>query len=103
MPSFPHEAPLELLRECPELAVRVLRELLGFEVPAGRPIAAIEADFTQPRPTERRAELVLRVGGDDPVLGIIVEVQRSIDARKGTRGRCTRPRCSRDCDVKSAW
>jgi hypothetical protein len=82
VPSILHEAPLVLFRESPELAVRVLRELLGVDVASDAPVCVIEGDLTQVTPAELRADLVLQVGGDPPVLGIILEVQRAPDRRK---------------------
>lgn len=82
MPSFAHEAPLVLFRECPDFAVQVVRELFGVEVPHDHPVHVVEADLTQLVPAEFRADLVLQVGGEPPAMGIIIEVQRRVWDRK---------------------
>ncbi|HEX2574172.1 MAG TPA: hypothetical protein VH877_31790 [Polyangia bacterium] len=83
MPSLPHEIPLALFRNCPELVAQLLRDGLAIELPAYGEVRVEEADFTQLVPTEFRADLVIVLLRDGvPVLGIIVEVQRKIDPRK---------------------
>lgn len=83
MPSLPHELPLALFRNCPELAAQLLRDVLAVELPDYREVRVEEADFTQLVPTEFRADLVIVLLADGvPVLGIIVEVQRRVDPRK---------------------
>ena len=84
MTSLPHEVPLALFRECPELVPTLLRDLLHLALPPFVEVRVAEADFTQLAPTEFRADLVLTLTAADgsPVLGIIVEVQRQIDGHK---------------------
>ena len=82
MPSFRHEAPLVLFRECPELVARLIRELFGVVVPDYREVRVVDADFTQLVPTSFHADLVLRFDGDAPVMGVVVERQIRIDDDK---------------------
>ncbi len=77
-----HEAPLFLFRERPELAAELLREVLGVEVPAHTRAQVEDADFTQIVPTSYRADLVITLRGDGPVMGIVVETQLSPDPDK---------------------
>jgi hypothetical protein len=82
MPSQKHEAMVLLFRNRPALAAELLRETLGIEVPL--PIAARleSAALTEVQPAEYRADLVILLGDDEPLLGIIVEVQLSDDGDK---------------------
>lgn len=83
MPSLPHELPLALFRNCPELVAQLLRDVLAVQLPDYGEVRVEEADFTQLVPTEFRADLVIVLLADGvPVLGIIVEVQRRVDPRK---------------------
>ena len=84
MPSFPHELPLALFRECPELVPHLLDKVLKIELPSYREVRIEASDLTQVTPTEYRADLVLTLYNDDdePVMGIVVEVQLQIDRQK---------------------
>jgi hypothetical protein len=82
MPSFPHEFLIALFRECPELAPYLLTHVLHIELPPYSEIRIEEASFTQLRPTEYRADLVLTLHSGGAVMGIIIEVQLQIDPRK---------------------
>ena len=83
MPSRTHEALLELFRNRPALAAKVLREALRLELPEYAEARIESADFTDVKPAEYRADLVvvLRAAGR-PALGVIIEAQLSIDERK---------------------
>jgi hypothetical protein len=86
VPSLEHEAPLVVLREQPALVPALLREALGMTLPAFARVELDDADLTQALPAERRADLVvhLRRAEHDgtPVMGVIVEVQRTRDEAK---------------------
>ncbi|HUG72669.1 MAG TPA: hypothetical protein VMK82_04525 [Steroidobacteraceae bacterium] len=82
MPSQQHEALLELFRNRLTLAPELLRDALHVTLPAHTAVRIESADLTQVQPTEYRADLVLLLVGDRPVLGIIVEVQLAPDPRK---------------------
>jgi hypothetical protein len=81
MPSLDHEALLELLRACPELAAHLLRDVAGAKVPEGAGIVTREADFTEIFPAEFRVDLVFEIG-EPPVAGILFEHQRARDDDK---------------------
>jgi len=83
MPSFPHELPLALFRNCPELVPHLLKSL-QVELPPYREVRIVEANLTQITPTEYQADLVLTLHDEEgtPVMGIVVEVQRQVDPDK---------------------
>jgi hypothetical protein len=81
MPSLDHEALLELLRACPELAAHLVRDVAGAQVPEGARVVTREADFTEIFPAEFRVDLVFEIG-DPPIAGILFEHQRSRDESK---------------------
>jgi hypothetical protein len=78
MPSRLHESYLLLIRNRPMLAA----ELLGGALPPYTQARTDAADLTQIQPTEYRADMVVILTRDAPVLGIVIEVQLSIDDRK---------------------
>jgi hypothetical protein len=82
MPSMVHEALLDLFRSRPTLAVELLRDALGLEVPAHSATRIEEASLTQASPAELRADLVLVLADEAPVFGIVVEVQLGRDPDK---------------------
>jgi hypothetical protein len=82
MPTIPHEAPLELLRRNPQLAVVLLRGL-GIEVPAGATAQMAPSDLSASVPAELRADAVVVLSGADGArMAVIVEVQLRYDERK---------------------
>lgn len=82
MPSHRHEALLQLFRNRPSLAPELLREALRRRLPEYAEVKVDSADLTQAQPTEYRADMVIRLVRERPVLGIVVEVQLSKWARK---------------------
>lgn len=86
VPSVPHEAPLVVLREDPELVASLLRDSLGLMLPDLAAVEVADAGFTQVQPAEFRADLVLHLrgatAGHPVVMGVVVEVQRRPDDRK---------------------
>ena len=79
--SLTHEALLRLLRDQPEVALRLLPPAWGID-PEG-PLRALPADLTEPVPVELRADLALLLReGTAEALGLVVEVQLSIDPQK---------------------
>lgn len=82
MPSPLHTNLLELFTNRPELALELLRDALQIELPAYSTVQISSADLTEAQPTEYRADLVLQLAHDKPVLGVIVEVQLARDERK---------------------
>jgi hypothetical protein len=82
MPSQHHEVLLELFRNNPRLAAVLLRDVWQVPLPAFTAVHTDSVDFTQVQPTEYRADLVVRVLDEKPVLGIVVEVQLAVDEGK---------------------
>ncbi len=84
MPTLEHNALVEMFREHPELAPRLLATLLHVEVPPHAAVAVVESSLDQLIPVEFRADLVLelRDENDALVLAIVIEVQRDVDPDK---------------------
>lgn len=82
MPSQLHEALLLLFRNRPQLAAEVLRDALGFPVPAYTEARIDSTDLTNMQPAEYRADLVVLLMDNVPVLGIVVEAQLARDESK---------------------
>ncbi len=82
MPSLLHEALLLLFRNRPQLAAVLLQEGLHFDLPGYTDARLESIDLTQVVPTEYRADLIVLLLHDVPVLAIIVEVQLAADERK---------------------
>lgn len=82
MPSLPHEALVLIFQNRPELALDLLRDTMCAALPEYSDISVASADLTEVQPAEYRADLVLLLSRAEPVLGLIVEVQLSIDHRK---------------------
>lgn len=82
MPSLLHEGLLALIRERPEFAAELLREVLHVEVPAFTEARVAEAALSELVPTEYRADLVVLLVDDKPVFGIVHEAQLKAHERK---------------------
>jgi hypothetical protein len=84
MPTVEHDALAELFRFQPALAVALLRDILGLSLPEYASFELPETDFTQTMATEYRADgvVLLQDLEGEPVLGVVVEIQRAIDERK---------------------
>jgi hypothetical protein len=82
MPSQLHDTLLLLFRNRPSLAAELLCEALHVELPTYAEARIHSADLTEVQPAEYRADLVVLLLDDVPVLGIVVEVQLSPDERK---------------------
>jgi hypothetical protein len=102
MPSRLHEILLQLFRNRPELAPELLREALHIALPQYSEARIESAELTDVQPAEYRADLVVLLYNNEPVLGIVVEVQLSADNRKryawpvyavGLRARMRCPVC----------
>jgi hypothetical protein len=82
VPKVPHEAPILILREHPE----VLAELLATQaqVPEHEAIRIEDANFSQTMSAEYRSDLALSLRNrtGQVVLGVLLEVQSAIDADK---------------------
>jgi hypothetical protein len=102
MPSRLHETLLQLFRNRPELAPELLREALHVKLPLYSEARIGSADLTDVQPAEYRADHVVLLYDNKPVLGIVVEVQLSTEERKrfawpvyavGLRARMRCPAC----------
>ena len=82
MPSQLHEVLLLLFRNRPQLAPELLREVLHVELPDYTEVRIDSAELTQVQPTEYRADLVVLLLDDVPVLGIVLEAQLHRDDDK---------------------
>jgi hypothetical protein len=82
MPSHLHEALLLLFRNRPSLAPELLRDALHVELPEYSEARLDSAELTDIQPAEYRADLVVLLLQDKPVLGIVIEVQLSRDEQK---------------------
>jgi hypothetical protein len=82
MPSHLHEALLLLFRNHPALAPALLREALHVQIPDYTDVRIDSADLTDIQPAEYRADLVVLLLTETPVLGIVLEVQLSSDEDK---------------------
>jgi hypothetical protein len=82
MPSHLHEALLLLFRNRPSLAPALVREALHVQLPDYTDVRIDSADLTDIQPAEYRADLVILLLRDTPVLGIVLEVQLSSDENK---------------------
>jgi hypothetical protein len=85
MPGVPHEVPLPLFRERPELLLDLLHGALGVDVPAYERVQIEEAEVAQILPPSYHADLVFSLHRGAPVMAIVLEVQRSVDPRKHAR------------------
>ncbi len=82
MPSQRHESLVELFRNRPSLAAELLRDAFHLQIPGDAAARVESADFTDIQPTEYRADLVVLLSDDAPVLGIVIDVQFARDERK---------------------
>ena len=82
MPSFQHEALLQLFRNRPELVPELMRDALHIPLPDYTTVRVESADLPDIQPTEYRADLVILLLSDSPVLGIVLEMQLSPDEDK---------------------
>ncbi|MEQ9498330.1 MAG: hypothetical protein RIT81_15765 [Deltaproteobacteria bacterium] len=83
MPSFLHEALIELFRADTSLAIDLCRRSLGAALPDFDGVRVAEATMNELAPAEYAADLVLMLEHHGAaVLAIVVEVQLRIDARK---------------------
>ena len=82
MLSFHHEALLQLFRNRPRLAPELLRDALNQPLPELSDVRVESADLTNIQPAEYRADLVVVVGDDAPVVGVVIEVQLGRDETK---------------------
>ncbi|MEJ3750969.1 hypothetical protein WEI85_48080 [Actinomycetes bacterium KLBMP 9797] len=83
MPSYLHEALVEMFRDRPALAAEVLAGPLRIAVPPFEHAGVSSGDLTDVTPTEYRADVVVTLSaGDTVVLAVVVEAQLGVDRRK---------------------
>ena len=83
MTSVPHEAARQMVRDCPDLVLELLRRGQGVVLPEPESIVLEEADLSQVLPAELRSDVVVEMlehGGGRT--GLIVEVQLARDQDK---------------------
>lgn len=73
-----------MVTQRPEVAAKLLRNLLGVAIPAFVTARSASTDFTQLEPTEFQADAVVTMfdANGQPALAVVVEVQRSRDQDK---------------------
>lgn len=77
-----HEVLVQLFHNRPHLVAELLDEVLGVRVPEYGEAALIPTECTEVMPTEYRADAVVMLSDDRPVMAVVVEVQRSADEAK---------------------
>jgi hypothetical protein len=83
MPSFLHEALVEILRGHPELVLTLLRDPKRADLPAYDAVVADSADLGSATPQELAADCVLRVlRNGQTVLVVVLEIQLAQDPNK---------------------
>jgi hypothetical protein len=82
MPSFHHEALLQLFRNRPRLAPELLHDALHQPLPEFTEARVQSAELTDIQPAEYRADLVVLLLDEQAVLGIVVEAQLARDDAK---------------------
>lgn len=84
MPTLEHNGIVDMFRQNPPLAPRLVESLLHHPIPAHASVTVAESTLDQMVPVELQADLVLelRDSGDEVVLSFLVEAQRAIDPDK---------------------
>jgi hypothetical protein len=82
MPTSEHEAYGQLFRASPEFAAQLLSGVFDVDVPEFTDARLGSEDFSEWRPTEYRGDVTIVLTAPDPVLAVVVEVQRSPDRGK---------------------
>jgi hypothetical protein len=77
MPSAPHDALVQIFKDRPQLAVEILRDLMGVELPATPLVQLENTSFNTRRSDDIHADLVMVLGPpQSPAHAVIVEIQR---------------------------
>jgi hypothetical protein len=85
MPSVTHEAPIELIRQHPRLAVELLQAMADVDLPAEIAVSLGPTDLSEVVPIKFLADAVVIVGDKatgEPALIIIIEPQGRDDPTK---------------------
>lgn len=82
MPSVDHELLIQAFRDSPSFAAALLGDVLGLPVPPYKEARLESGEFTDSIPTEYRADAVVVLAADRPLLAVVVEVQLGRDPGK---------------------
>lgn len=86
MPSIPHEGPLDLVRQHPEIAVDLLRGTAGITLPGQVSVSLAPTDMSAVVPVQYLADMVVLISdaaNGEPVLAVIIEPQlRDSDTKR---------------------
>jgi|ERR1017187_1982466 hypothetical protein len=78
MPSIPHEGPLDLVRQHPELAVELVQGIAGITLPSRVAVSLAPTDMSAVVPVQYLADMVVLISDaatGEPVLAVIIEPQ----------------------------
>jgi hypothetical protein len=78
MPSIPHEGPLDLVRQHPEIAVEFVQGTAGIELPGEVAVSLAPTDMSAVIPVQYLADMVVLISDaatGKPVLAVIIEPQ----------------------------
>ena len=86
MPSIPHEGPLDLVRQHPEIAVDLLRGTAGIQLPGRVSVSLAPTDMSAVVPVQYLADMVVLISNaatGEPALAVIIEPQlRDSDTKR---------------------
>jgi hypothetical protein len=86
MPSIPHEGPLDLVRQHPEIAVHLLRGTAGITLPGRPAVSLAPTDMSAVVPVQYLADMVVLISDSatgEPALAVIIEPQlRDSDTKR---------------------
>jgi hypothetical protein len=104
MPSFSHDGLVRLFVNRPELAVELLRDVLGIDVPDYIDARIDSADLTDIEPATRYADLVVLLSGGAAAEPPSWSRSSSVSTTTSCwRGRRTWPTCGRACVARSSF
>jgi hypothetical protein len=78
MPSIPHEGPLDLVRQHPEIAVEFVQGTVGVKLPEEIAVSLAPTDMSAVVPVQYLADMVVLISDaatGKPVLAVIIEPQ----------------------------
>jgi hypothetical protein len=78
MPSISHEGPLDLVRQCPEIAVGLVQGTPGVKLPGEVTAALAPTDMSAVVPVQYLADMVVLISSAvtrKPVLAVVIEPQ----------------------------
>jgi hypothetical protein len=78
MPSIPHEGPLDLVRQHPEIAVEFVQGTAGIKLPARVAVSLAPTDMSAVIPVQYLADMVVLISDaatGEPALAVIIEPQ----------------------------